>query len=369
MRHRLLSVLIPVGALLAAAFAVSGAAAASVAPAAATPPYGDPNLVSMFDGTTLNGWTQSDPGEYVVENSAIHSTGNARGWIYYNKQQVGTFRWIFTVRQYKVTGTPHEPSILFWGTTNPIRDALSALQFRPPNGQYWDYRPGYNNDGNGEFTQYAHTTIPMNQWTTCEVVGDQATGVAKMACGGVEVVSFKNSTAGRVGPLALQTHNPGLQDEYKNLYVESPVVDSPGQFLTTGSGSSTTGEVHAVGAAKCLDVPNSTTTPGTQAQIYTCNAGANQTWTHTAANQLTVTLGGTKLCLDAYNSQKTAGTKVETWSCTGGANQQWTINSNGTITGVQSGLCLDVAGANTANDALVDLWTCNGGSNQHWTLG
>ena len=97
--------------------------------------------------------------------------------------------------------------------------------------------------------------------------------------------------------------------------------------------------------------------------------GANQTWTHTAANQLTVTLGGTKLCLDAYNSQKTAGTKVETWSCTGGANQQWAINSNGTITGVQSGLCLDVAGANTANDALVDLWTCNGGSNQHWTLG
>jgi hypothetical protein len=139
-----------------------------------------------------------------------------------------------------------------------------------------------------------------------------------------------------------------------------------------GSGGSTgtsTGAVHAVGAGKCLDVPNSTTTLGTQLQIYTCNAGANQTWTHTSSNQLTVTLAGTQLCLDAYNNQTTAGTKVDTWSCTGGANQQWTINSNGTVTGVQSGLCLDVAGASTANDALVDLWTCNGGSNQHWTLG
>jgi hypothetical protein len=365
----MLSVLIPVSALLAAAFVLPGATA-SAAPQAAAPPYGDPYLVSMFDGTTLNGWTQSASGEYVVANSAIHSIGNARGWIYYNKQQVGTFRWIFTERQYKVTGTPHEPSVLFWGTTNPIRDALSALQFRPPNGQYWDYRPGYNNDGNGEFTQYPHTFIPMNQWTTCEVVGDQATGVAKMACGGVEVVSFKNATAGRVGPLALQTHNPGLQDEYKDLYIESPVTDKPGQFITTsGSGTTSTGAVHAVGAAKCLDVPNSAAAPGAQLQIYTCNAGANQTWTHTSSSQLTVTLGGTQLCLDAYNNQRTAGTKVQTWSCTGGANQQWMLNSNGTITGVQSGLCLDVTGASTANGALVDLWTCNGGSNQHWTLG
>ena len=63
------------------------------------------------------------------------------------------------------------------------------------------------------------------------------------------------------------------------------------------------------------------------------------------------------------------GTKVEIWPCNGGANQQWSINSNGTITGVQSGLCLDVTGASTANGALVELWTCNGQSNQQWSLG
>jgi hypothetical protein len=133
--------------------------------------------------------------------------------------------------------------------------------------------------------------------------------------------------------------------------------------------ASTSGAVHAVGASKCLDVPNSSTTAGVQLQIYTCSGGTNQAWTHTSANQLTVYSGSSTLCLDAAGAKTTAGTKVETWTCNGGTNQQWTLNSNGTITGVQSGLCLDVTGASTANGALVELWTCNGGSNQQWTLG
>jgi hypothetical protein len=133
--------------------------------------------------------------------------------------------------------------------------------------------------------------------------------------------------------------------------------------------ASTSGAAHAVGASKCLDVPNSSTTAGVQLQIYTCSGGTNQAWAHTSANQLTVYSGSSTLCLDAAGAKTTAGTKVETWTCNGGTNQQWTLNSNGTITGVQSGLCLDVTGASTANGALVELWTCNGGSNQQWTLG
>jgi alpha-galactosidase len=139
---------------------------------------------------------------------------------------------------------------------------------------------------------------------------------------------------------------------------------------TTGGGNtSDTGAVHAVGAGKCLDVPNSTTTAGTQVDIWSCGGGANQTWTHTTGNQLTVYSGSSQMCLDAYNNQTSPGTKVEIWTCNGQANQQWLVNPNGTITGVQSGLCLDVTGASTANGALAELWTCNGQSNQQWTLG
>ena len=60
---------------------------------------------------------------------------------------------------------------------------------------------------------------------------------------------------------------------------------------------------------------------------------------------------------------------METWSCNGGANQQWNLNSNGSVTGVQSGLCLEVVGGSTADSAPVDLGSCNGQSNQHWSLG
>jgi non-reducing end alpha-L-arabinofuranosidase len=139
-----------------------------------------------------------------------------------------------------------------------------------------------------------------------------------------------------------------------------------------GSGSSTggtTGEVHAVGAGKCLDDPNSATAGGTQQQIYTCWGGANQIWTHTASNQLTVTVSGTTLCLDANAKGTTNGTKAILWSCNGQTNQQWNFNGDGTITSVLSGLCLDVSGASTANGALVQLWSCNGQNNQKWTLG
>ncbi|MGW3118257.1 extracellular catalytic domain type 1 short-chain-length polyhydroxyalkanoate depolymerase [Streptomyces sp. NPDC001107] len=137
---------------------------------------------------------------------------------------------------------------------------------------------------------------------------------------------------------------------------------------TTPPPPSTSGALHAVGAGKCLDVPNASTTAGTQLQIYDCYGGANQLWTRTGSGQLTVTMSGTTLCLDAYNHQTTSGTKVVTWPCNGGDNQKWNLNTDGTVTGVQSGLCLDVTGASTANGTPVQLWSCSGGNNQKWNL-
>jgi alpha-galactosidase len=140
---------------------------------------------------------------------------------------------------------------------------------------------------------------------------------------------------------------------------------------TNGGGASASGEeVHAVGAGRCLDVPQPTSTEapeGTQVQIYDCNGGVNQLWTHTSANQLTV-YGGAD-CLDVANQSTANSAVVDIWPCNGGANQQWTVNSNGTITGVGSGKCLDVNEADTANGSLVDIYTCNGQSNQQWTVG
>src|SRR2546423_8723935 len=140
-------------ALIGAAVATASAASAGTVAAPKAPnPYGDPNLVSIFDGKTLNGWTQSKAGLWSVANGAIHGNGTARGWIYY-KQQAGTFRWIFWVRQ--VSGN-HAPTVLIWGTTVPLRDALSAIQFQPPNGGHWGYPAGHHNGGGKPFSQGQH---------------------------------------------------------------------------------------------------------------------------------------------------------------------------------------------------------------------
>ena len=240
MRRSLLTVAVGTVLLAAAAIVPMANAATAAKPKPAANPYGDPNLVSMFDGTTLKGWTQAKPGQWSAAGGAIHGNGTARGWIYYN-QQVGTFRWIFNLRQ--VTGN-HAPTVLIWGTTNPIRDALSGIQFQPPNGGHWDYRPGHNNGGGALFKQLPHTKIDVHVWSQCELIGNQNTGVARMACCPLkgtattckaqENLQFTDKTAARVGPLAIQIHNAGIQDEFKSLYVESPVVTSPDNFITTG---------------------------------------------------------------------------------------------------------------------------------------
>ena len=137
-------------------------------------------------------------------------------------------------------------------------------------------------------------------------------------------------------------------------------------YSTSSGGGTSTGAVHAVGAGKCLDVPNASTTNGTQVQIWDCNGRTNQQWTYTSAKQLQVY--GDK-CLDAYAQGRTNGAVVDIYTCNGGTNQQWNLNPDGTITGVQSGLCLDVTGASKADGALVELYACNGGSNQKWSMG
>ncbi len=88
---------------------------------------------------------------------------------------------------------------------------------------------------------------------------------------------------------------------------------------------------------------------------------SNQQWTYTSSKQLRVY--GSK-CLDANGAATANGTGVIIWDCNGGANQQWNVNSNGTISGVQSGRCLDVWG--TGNGQQVQLYDCHGQTNQQW---
>ncbi|WP_194904303.1 ricin-type beta-trefoil lectin domain protein [Catenulispora rubra] len=132
---------------------------------------------------------------------------------------------------------------------------------------------------------------------------------------------------------------------------------------------STTGQLVLSASNTCMDVPNVSTTNGTQVEIWSCNGGGNQKWTHTYGNAIQVYNGTNLKCLDDLGGAKTSGSPVAIWSCTGGTNQQWVLNPDSTITTPAApGLCLGVPDGQSADGTLVTLQTCNGGTYQKWAV-
>jgi lysophospholipase L1-like esterase len=155
--------------------------------------------------------------------------------------------------------------------------------------------------------------------------------------------------------------NPGGYDKMATVWFNA-LQSVPGSIGTPGG--STGRQLVGGQSGRCVDVPNSNTANGTQLQLFDCNGQANQSWTNTSSRQLMV-LGK---CLAALNGGTAAGTQAVISDCNGQTSQQWNVNSNGTITGVQSNLCLDANGRGTANGTKIIIWTCNGQTNQQWTL-
>jgi hypothetical protein len=170
--------------------------------------------------STLTGWE--------VRDGAMASQGTGRGVIY-TERDFSRFRLTFTMRH--VSGNPdHQACVLIFcarpqGDEKPL-DALGGIQFQVPNGGHWDYRPGMNNAGGPEFTTVTKTKFDIHAWSRVEILADASKGTARMAVAqppgskAVEVLDFKDATAGKVGPIAWQMHNAGLFDEYKDVSIE-----------------------------------------------------------------------------------------------------------------------------------------------------
>ncbi|MGA5304659.1 ricin-type beta-trefoil lectin domain protein [Nucisporomicrobium flavum] len=223
---------------------------------------------------------------------------------------------------------------------------LNAYYLRVADNGSWSIRS--NNTSGNQRTLAGGTTAALGtgRWHKLSLTVNGGSLTAALDGTTLGSVSDSAWVAGQIGYATGQ----GVPAQFDNLTV-TPL----------GGSTSPTGPIRGSGSNRCLDVNGASQSDGAAVQIWDCNGGANQTWTATSTNQLTVY--GNK-CLDAPGTA--AGTSIRIWSCTGGAGQQWRINADGTIVGVQSGLCLDVTGAGTANGVKVELWTCNGGSNQQW---
>ncbi|WP_405143150.1 RICIN domain-containing protein [Sphaerisporangium sp. NBC_01403] len=268
-----------------------------------------------------------------------------------------------------------------------IRDSSGQYQ---PKGEWWAYR------FYGSQTGQIVSVTPSSSY---DAFATKAAGTAKILVGGgtttgniavnlsrldttsgivqnnqVRVVAERipyNGGGAVTGPVTVQNSVVILSGNGATVNLPHTAIDDSYTITLLppssdpGNGNGSTSVLRNVNAGRCLDVPNATTTNGTQLQLWDCGTGSNQQWTLTSAKQLQVY--GNK-CLDASNHGTTNGTQVIIWDCNGQTNQQWNINSNGTITGVQSGLCLDANAAGTANGTKLILWSCNGGANQQWSL-
>jgi Domain of Unknown Function (DUF1080) len=165
---------------------------------------------------------------WMVKDGAMASTGAGRGVIYTAKDY-NRYRLTFTMRH--VSGNPDHQACILIFCTRPLPDevpldALAGIQFQVPNGGHWDYRPGHNNAGGEEYTAVTKSTLDPHEWSAIEILVDASTGTARMAVAqppgskAVEVLDFKDPSAGKIGPIAWQMHNGGLFDEYKDVMIE-----------------------------------------------------------------------------------------------------------------------------------------------------
>jgi hypothetical protein len=184
--------------------------------------------------------TKTSSTGWIVQDGAMASTGSGRGVIYTAKDY-GRYRLMFTMRH--VSGKPdHQACILIFCTRpqaeeKPL-DALGGIQFQVPNGGHWDYRPEMNNAGGPEFMTVVKTQFDVHAWSRVEILADAVNGTARMAVAqppgskAVEVLDFKDATAGKVGPIAWQMHNAGIFDEYKDITLELDPKDD--NLITVG---------------------------------------------------------------------------------------------------------------------------------------
>jgi hypothetical protein len=193
-------------------------------------PYGCTGCTRAFDGKTLNGW-HTAPGSWVVKEGGIMASTGKNGDIY-TAEDLGDYRIFFQVKHGPAMGgKDHQPCTTLFGkrpaSPTAVGRGLGGAQFQPPNGYSWDYGAG------GKFTSPAgKPKMDAKVWNQCEIVVKEA-GSFKAACCTMGATPCKTALVlswtgtGRKHPFNFMMHNPGLFDEYREIWIEkNPTDDS-----------------------------------------------------------------------------------------------------------------------------------------------
>jgi hypothetical protein len=220
--------------------------------------------------------------------------------------------------------------------------------------------------------------LPANATHTVTLTGsatDNPTVGEVIGVGGL-CLDVRGGTAAEGQPMQAYTcnHTPAQQVSHAaddTLRVLGRCVTVTGSLVTTNTCAGSPaqqwtrradGTLLNPASARCLDVPNSNTTPGAaQLQVWDCLHTDGQIW-RLPPGPLT---GPGTLCADVAGADPSSATPIQLYTCNNSDAQRWSTPGDGSIRAF--GKCLDVANAATANHTPVQLFDCNGTAAQSWT--
>ena len=352
---------------------------------------GLPPGLSIDSATGLiSGTTGSKIASYTVTVSATDSTGKSSTrsftWNVWNKITLTA-----PTREQSFVGKPVDVSVAAADSAPGVTVTLSAANL--PHGLSLDPATGVISGTPASLSE-GYVTV-----TATDGTGSAGTIDIGWFVGGVlslGVVAAQTTVVGQPADLSLALHDNAAGDyiSYGALGLPpgltsgglSPVISgsatTPGTYHVTvtaqglyggtasesftwtvrpASGAGPTGSVRMGADDKCIDDTGNSSANGNKIQIWTCNAGAAQSWTY--AEDSTLRIHGK--CLAA------TGSKILLSTCTGAASQRWAVYSDAQLVNQVTGLCLhDPDTTGKKNGIQLAAMGCSNTSNgtENWAL-
>jgi GH43 family beta-xylosidase len=156
----------------------------------------------------------------------------------------------------------------------------------------------------------------------------------------------------------------------KGIPIPAPAID-PSYSMPIANG---TYRIKSKVTGQCLDVPNGSTTPGTQLQEWTDNGNIAQKWVFTSLGNgyYKIKSAASNLCLDDAGASLNAGNILIEWNDIGGAAQEWRVQDMGSgyfkIISRKSLLALNVPNSNTTPGTKLEQWYENQYDAELWSI-
>ena len=181
----------------------------------AAPVNAVPARTTLFNGTTLQGWS-GNPAIWSVKNDAIHGVTDHGGQLMLTAGDYADFRLILKSR---LVSQKNHLGVCFWGNRTPDWGYGECILVIPPSSGMWDYHPGKKGPPREKLP---HPDFDPHVWHETEILAHLKTGTIRMAVNGVEVTRYtdEDPTRLRRGPIGLQIHAGASEVEYKDLVVE-----------------------------------------------------------------------------------------------------------------------------------------------------